>query len=89
MLFAFLFLLQDHHCLLPDDAKKMKKFFSPPKPVRVERSRPMTGLDLAALLAKMPEEGKAGGVRASSGNEGNESAARPLKKPKGGENYGT
>ena len=67
----------------------MKKFFSPPKPVGVERSRPMRGLDLAILLAKMSEEGKASGVGASSRNESDESAARPLKKPKGGENYGT
>ena len=89
MLFAFLFLLQDHHCLLPDDAKKMKKFFSPPEPVEVKRSRPITSLDLATLLARIPEEGKASGVGASLRNESNESAARPLKKPKGGENYGT
>ena len=79
MLFAFLFLLQDYHSLPQGAKKKMKKFFSPPKPKKAERSRTTAGLDLATLLAALPEEGEAGGAGSSS-QGGDEGAARPLKK---------
>ena len=84
MLFAFLFLLQDYHSLPRGAKKKMKKFFSPPKPKKVKHSRPTTGLDLAALLAALSEEGKASCIGAS----GDEDATRPQKTGKGGESCG-
>ena len=84
MLFAFLFLLQDYHSLPRGAKKKMKKFFSPPKPKKVKHSRPMTGLDLAALLAASSEEGEAAGAGVSSPSEDGESAGRPQETQEGG-----